>query len=231
MDTRYTDIHVRTYPALANIAANYARTYVGEFEPMLGARALLEMTGSLPVPISRMVLNVMRCDPHVAHTLPNLVPMLSLVSANEPSGEAFERAEFARKARGQWEKAHTKKDKKNKKAKRKAAPVAPTPRPRHPFNLRVTWKREHYASVHKQATSSHLLNPVKSEIRYYPYDGVYKPHLRAYCGVSLTFGVLLDERPEGRTECRACNQQKQMYINAARENAERMEQFQKGSAA
>lgn len=62
---KFWDSDLRREPSLLGIAVEYARNYCGDFEVMVGAQSVAQETGTLPLPLARMVLNCMRTDPHV----------------------------------------------------------------------------------------------------------------------------------------------------------------------
>lgn len=69
-ERRFTEEDIRRDPTLMQIACNYARSYVGEFTPMVNAYNLLATAGTLPIAIAKTVLNCMRHDARVAGLLP-----------------------------------------------------------------------------------------------------------------------------------------------------------------
>ena len=77
-------------------------------------------------------------------------------------------------------------------------------RPRYPFDLKVTWKKRIIAATTKNATAYHHLSVTASVIRYWPAVGQYRAMPKTWCGQSLSTGILLDEPPAGRHECRQC---------------------------
>lgn len=62
LNRRYTDRDVVLYPALAEIATEYARNYTGTFEPMLNAQYAVLHGRDLNVGQARLVLNCLRTD-------------------------------------------------------------------------------------------------------------------------------------------------------------------------
>ena len=95
-------------------------------------------------------------------------------------------------------------------------------RSRYPFDLKTTWKKRIYAATTKHATAYHYLSPLASVIRYWPVVGKYRVMPKAWCGVTLSTGVLLNEAPDGRHECRQCV--RMMQEQALREEQRRAEE-------
>jgi hypothetical protein len=68
---KFIDTDVRKHPELLAAAVEYARAYVGEFEPIIEAQEEVYDTGTLRVASARRVLNCMRYDRYV------VIPQLS----------------------------------------------------------------------------------------------------------------------------------------------------------
>lgn len=204
METKFTDQHVRSHPELRTIAADYLRGYTGEFDPIIAAKELL--TGDdkdLPLPIVRLVLNVMRIDPRACHLVPDLVPTRG-VHTEESVEQAFVRAKAERAPKQKY-------------------------RPTY-IDLKVKWNKEFIAATTKNATAYHLLSPQHSTLRYWPYVGKYRMDMRTWCGQRLSTGVALDEPPQGRHACRQCGINKETIEARALENQARLDEL-KGNAA
>lgn len=66
VDRRFTERDLHVYPELYPLALQYLENYTGTFETLLDAQNLLDATGSLPIPIAKMVLNCAYSDPSVS---------------------------------------------------------------------------------------------------------------------------------------------------------------------
>lgn len=213
MDTRYTDTHVRSHPELRDIATRYTRDYHGEFEPMLAAKALLLTGSELPTAVVRMVLNVMRADPHVSASLPTLVSVPDVFKQSVAQAIASATP------------------KKKRKKSKKQAIVPPQPKPRRVIvSLRARWKAPFIAATMKNATAYHLLNPDRSEIRFHTRDERFEPFIYTWCNQRLSTGVPLMQAPPGRHECRQCRETKVLYEERRAENLRRIEEMKENVA-
>ena len=84
---KFWDSDIRRDPSLLVVAIEYARDYCGDFEFMVGAKSVVQETGSLPLPMARAVLNCMRTDPRAnvppkpsqsaptRHEIDNVIPI------------------------------------------------------------------------------------------------------------------------------------------------------------
>jgi hypothetical protein len=62
---------VREDDELLTFAVEYARTYTGEFDFLIEAQRHVQLTGTLPIPVARGVLNCARHDLRVQLSLPS----------------------------------------------------------------------------------------------------------------------------------------------------------------
>lgn len=186
-DYKYTDRDVREDPRLAELACAYLKTYGGDFEPLLEAKTYLRVVGEPPAAMIRRTLNCMRHDHSVAGQMPTPQrPSFAIEDVQMPDTIFI---------KGRKQKVHK---------------VV-----RYPYDLKVNWKKRYYAATAPRSTSFHHLSTEASVIRYWPAVGEYKALLKAYCGVSLATGVLLDAPPDNRHECNQCV--RMMYEQACRE--------------
>jgi len=88
-DRKFIDMDLEMDPSLVETAIEYAVGYRGTFEVMLCAQAYARAEGSLPIPIARMVLNCMRCDPFALSLVPKVPEwFLDEVSTPKPKPKA-----------------------------------------------------------------------------------------------------------------------------------------------
>lgn len=83
---RYTDLDVKTDPAIMEWAVRYVNYYQGEFEPMREAQAELLRTGALTVQTARRVMNCARNDYQVQAHLP--VPRREIFVVPDPQPDS-----------------------------------------------------------------------------------------------------------------------------------------------
>lgn len=76
---RFTDADVRADPALLAQAVTFLQTYFDDWKPLQDARMMVVATGTLTVPVARMVLNCMRTN--AAARIDNVVPIHEAPSA------------------------------------------------------------------------------------------------------------------------------------------------------
>lgn len=191
--TRYTDRDVQEYPDLLAQAVDYVRNYRGEFDYLIAARDLCNATGTLTVAVARGVLNCMRSDPRVAASLqppvqwPDLRPSytswkrnLAIVEDEDDDDEEEENSDLIAQAADYVRK--------------------------RPFALNVKWKKMILSSIHASAQKYHYLDPIRSEVRYYPAVQEYITRVYAECGWRPSGNAyeLLDTPPECRRECKQC---------------------------
>lgn len=60
---RFSEADVRANPTLLAQAVEYLATYHGDWEPLVAARLMATATGTLSVPVAKLVLNTMRSNP------------------------------------------------------------------------------------------------------------------------------------------------------------------------
>jgi hypothetical protein len=175
---KFTDTDLREDPALFNVAYNFLAVYAGEFEFLVHAKAQYLTMHELPLGTVRGVLNCMR-------TLPNARELLGFYM---------------------W----------SPRPPLMAAPpvmTAPTPsrhlhavredsRPARMY-MRAIWKAEFFLSIHPQAFMTHLLDPVKSEVVWWPHIGKFEVRPTSYCSAHLSFGVMC-LHDGGRQHCKQC---------------------------
>lgn len=205
---RYVDLDLRVDPTLIGHAIEYARQYIGEWDVMIAARELALGTGTLPLPIARLVLNCARMDPRWCATLPEpksrtFVGAFPVQPGADEDDEDPDDAPMARRG--------------------SEGPERPTlrvvgdriiPPPRRPFDLKVTWRKRYgYApgwGKRPQHKVWHVLDTDRSYIRYYPEaepDHQYATQVRWVCGQTPSTRVLLDDPPMGDLAlpmCRTC---------------------------
>lgn len=75
VEMKYTDRDLRANHDLYEDVYRYLRNYTGEFDFLVAAKLALEASDNLPIGVARGVLNCMRADPRVAHSLPAPMPV------------------------------------------------------------------------------------------------------------------------------------------------------------
>jgi hypothetical protein len=76
-------------------------------------------------------------------------------------------------------------------------------RVRMPFWLKTTWHYEYLVPIWPFATKAHLLDPVRSGIKYWPSRNEFQMLLKPYCGARLSTGMCMDNTKE-REVCVRC---------------------------
>jgi len=179
--TRYTEGDIKREPALLAFAVEYAKQYYGEFEPMIQAADMVRRTGSLPVPIARVVLNTARHDAQVCESIPGT-----------PTGtDAYE---FA--GRDRPRRLHS-------------VPVPEDEKIHYPFIIENTViKAQFWVPQSKQSIRAHLVNPDRSYLKYYPMADnprrKFQLLIKPWCTAQLNTAVLMLEVPEGKSVCPTC---------------------------
>jgi hypothetical protein len=176
---KFTDTDLREDPALFNVAYNFLAVYAGEFEFLVHAKAQYLTMHELPLGTVRGVLNCMRTLPNAQVLLGHYVSSPQRADDHATRWTGFELGS------------------------RRLRVVQEDERPRYPFVLKATFKATHLNSVHKQAYKSHLLNPVSSEIKYYPVRQEIQVRVWPYCGTRLAHGVMMFS-DMGREVCELC---------------------------
>lgn len=90
---RFTDADVRANPLLLAQAVTFLQTYFDDWKPLRDARLMAAATGTLTVPVARMVLNCMRTNP--AARFDNVVPIHAGIEIGEEVDEGPRPAPFA----------------------------------------------------------------------------------------------------------------------------------------
>lgn len=203
-DRRFTDRHVREDEELVDIAFAYARDYKGDWDVMQSAHDLAAEEGTLPVPIARMVLNVMRADPAAQHLVPKGRPKIA-------EDDVIELADYRKRNGG-----------KNK--------MPQEPKNKFPFIVSTRWNVRYALSTHKLAQVAHIIRdkpPIDRRgiwdnytfVRYVPRTKAYEVKIHAWCSKNWfswmyrtddyvadinKMGVLLTNDLQGRRICQQC---------------------------
>jgi hypothetical protein len=206
---RYVDLDLRVDPSLIGHAVQYARQYLGEWDVMIAAREVALGTGTLPLPIARLVLNCARTDPRWCATLPE-PRSTSFVGAFPVQPEPPEDDEGDEDT---WDPPRGAPEPRETPGRRTRLRVVPPTR--QPRDLAVTWRKRYGYSPgwgkRPQHSVWHVLDPDRSRIRYYPEadeeEHRYSTSIVWVCGARPSTAVLLADPPMGALAlpmCRTC---------------------------
>lgn len=239
-DVRFSDKMVRGNASLKDVAWAYARDYKGDWEVMVAAHDLAMETNELPVPIARMVLNVMRADPAAQHLLPRVsdAKVLSLDDFRRDP-ESYPHQNWGSIDADEVDLREP-----------NGGKGKPPPEPRYsmPRVISLRWHVRYALSTHKMAKVAHIIRTSPpsdrrgdaqygwTNIRWVPMNQAFDVQIKAWCSANWiswryryrgaeeinyieginNLGVILTTDTQGRPICKSCTFNEERFLE--REN-------------